>query len=81
MKVIVGSNEVTHVTQAVVESLRSRGHAVSLVGPLAEEVLDAWFATAYCPNPDDDACLAEAERLEDEYRRGAQGRGRRRIPS
>jgi hypothetical protein len=37
IKVIVGSDEATHVTQAAVETLRSRRHAVSLAGPLAEE--------------------------------------------
>ncbi len=36
--------------------------------PLAREILEAWFSTAYQPNPEDDACLAEVERLERDYR-------------
>jgi ribose 5-phosphate isomerase B len=34
----------------------------------AKEVLDAWFETAYQPNETDDACLAQIEALEKEYR-------------
>ncbi len=34
---------------------------------LAREILEAWFSTGYQPNPDDDACLAEVERLERDY--------------
>lgn len=36
--------------------------------PLAGEILEAWFSTTYQPNPEDDACLAEVERLERDYR-------------
>jgi ribose 5-phosphate isomerase B len=35
MKIALGSDERTHVTDAVAEELRSRGHEVSLVGPPA----------------------------------------------
>ena len=31
---------------------------------VAKEILDAWFATAYQPNPTDDACLAMVEEIE-----------------
>lgn len=36
---------------------------------LASEILEAWFATAYRPNPEDDACLDEVRRLENDYRK------------
>ncbi len=36
---------------------------------VAREILDRWFETAYQPNPEDDACLAEVEALERDYRR------------
>lgn len=32
--------------------------------PLAVEILDAWFGTAYQPNPQDDACLRVIEELD-----------------
>ncbi len=35
---------------------------------VAREILDTWFNTAYQPNPTDDACLAEIEQLDKEYR-------------
>jgi ribose 5-phosphate isomerase B len=149
MRVAVGSDEKTGLTDAVVEDLRRRGHAVSLVGPLAgagkawpavarevaeavaggkadegllfcwtgtgvslaankvpgiraalcddaetargarlwnhanvlclslrrtseavaREILEAWFSTAYQPNPDDDSCMADLDALENEYRK------------
>ncbi len=31
---------------------------------IAREILDQWFATAYEPNPGDDACLAQVEDLD-----------------
>ncbi len=31
---------------------------------VAKEILDAWFATTYQPNPTDDACLAMVEALD-----------------
>ncbi len=34
MKIAVGSDERTHLTDAVVEDLRKRGHEVELFGPL-----------------------------------------------
>ncbi len=43
-------------------SLRSTSEVI------AKEILDAWFTTAYQPNPTDDACLAEIEQLDREYR-------------
>ncbi|MEW6566649.1 MAG: RpiB/LacA/LacB family sugar-phosphate isomerase [Chloroflexota bacterium] len=43
-------------------SLRHTSEAV------AKEILEAWFGTSYQPNPEDDACLAEVERLERDYR-------------
>jgi len=36
--------------------------------PVAREILEAWFATAYQPNPTDDACLALIADLEAAYR-------------
>jgi ribose 5-phosphate isomerase B len=39
MKLIVGSDERTHMTDALVEDLRSRGHEVEVIGPLAGEPL------------------------------------------
>jgi len=35
---------------------------------MASEILEVWFATAYRPNPEDDACLDEVRRLENDYR-------------
>jgi ribose 5-phosphate isomerase B len=35
---------------------------------IAKEILEAWFDTAYQPNPTDDACLAEIELLDKKYR-------------
>lgn len=37
MKIAIGSDERTHLTDAVVEELRRRGHEVRLFGPLAED--------------------------------------------
>jgi len=34
---------------------------------MAAEILEAWFATNYKPNPEDDACLAQIDELEKEY--------------
>jgi len=42
-------------------SLRLASEAV------AEEILKAWFSTTYEPNPEDDACLAQIESLEEAY--------------
>jgi len=149
MRIAVGSDEKTRLTDAVLEDLRRRGHDISLVGPLAgeqqawpvvarrvaevvasgeaqegilfcwtgtgvslaankvpgiraalcedaetargarlwnkanvlclslrrtsevmaREILEAWFRTTYQPNPEDDACLDEVERLDRDYRR------------
>lgn len=37
MKIAIGSDEKTHVTTAVIDSVRKRGHEVVLYGPLAGE--------------------------------------------
>lgn len=39
MRIAVGSNGRTHLTEAVVEELRHRGHQVEAIGPLAGEPL------------------------------------------
>jgi ribose 5-phosphate isomerase B len=36
--------------------------------PVAKEILDAWFNTAYQPNPEDDESLRQVEELERAYR-------------
>lgn len=154
MKIAVGSDERTPITDAVVSYLRERGHKVTLYGPLqfaeqywptvarqvaeavaageadegilfcwtgtgvslaankvpgvraalcddaqtargarlwnnanilclsirrtaeavAEEILDSWFGTQYEANEVDDACLAQVEALDAEYR-GARSAG------
>jgi len=35
MKIVIGSDERTHLTDAVVEEVKKRGHEVELIGPLA----------------------------------------------
>ncbi|MFQ5408674.1 MAG: RpiB/LacA/LacB family sugar-phosphate isomerase [Anaerolineales bacterium] len=149
MRIAVGSDERTHLTDAVVAELEKRGHEVELFGPLvndqqywpevarrvaeqvaggrsdegilfcwtgtgvsmaankvpgiraalcddaetargarlwnnanvlclslrrtpeviAREILDAWFGTAYVPNEEDNACLAQVDALEQQYAR------------
>lgn len=44
-------------------SLRLLSEAVT------EEIIEAWFSTAYEPNPEDDACLAQIKEIELEYSR------------
>ncbi len=39
-------------------SLRTTSEAI------AKEILDAWFKTAYAPNPTDDACLEQVNELD-----------------
>jgi ribose 5-phosphate isomerase B len=34
---------------------------------IAQEILDAWFDTAYQPNAEDDSCLAQVEAIERHY--------------
>ncbi|WP_374687539.1 RpiB/LacA/LacB family sugar-phosphate isomerase [Promineifilum sp.] len=34
---------------------------------VAQEILDAWFATAYQPNPTDDEALAQVDAIEQSY--------------
>jgi ribose 5-phosphate isomerase B len=34
---------------------------------VAHEILETWFATSYQANPEDDACLAQVEDLEQDY--------------
>jgi ribose 5-phosphate isomerase B len=34
---------------------------------MVDEILDAWFATTYQSNPEDDACLVQVEALESKY--------------
>lgn len=36
---------------------------------LAKEILEAWFDTAYSPNPEDDACLSHVNKIEQTYSR------------
>ena len=31
---------------------------------ITQEIIEAWFSTAYEPNPEDDACLAQIEEIE-----------------
>lgn len=149
MRIAVGSDERTHLTDTVVEELKKRGHDVELFGPLAgdplpwpdvgqavaervasgqadegilfcwtgtgvsiaankvpgvraalcddpqtaagarkwnkanvlclslrrtsevvaKEILDAWFSTAYEPNPEDDRCIAKIAEIERQYSR------------
>lgn len=45
MKLAIGSDEKTHVTDAVIESVRKRGHEVVVYGPLAGND-DLWPAVA-----------------------------------
>jgi len=151
MKIAVGSDERSHLTDSVVEELKKRGHQVELLGPLAgeavpwpdvaqavaervaegqadegvlfcwtgtgvsiaankvpgvraalcddpetaagarkwndanvlclslrrtpeviaREILDAWFATRYQPNPEDDACIARVAEIERKYSRAS----------
>jgi ribose 5-phosphate isomerase B len=35
---------------------------------VAGEIIQAWFATRYKPNPEDDACLAAVEAIDQAYR-------------
>jgi ribose 5-phosphate isomerase B len=42
-------------------SLRLASEAISM------EIIDAWFGTTYEPNPEDDACLAQLQEIEDEF--------------
>ena len=149
MKLAIGSDEKSHLTQSVIEALKERGHDLQLIGPLdddnlswpqvaravaeavvggkaeegilfcwtgtgvsiatskvpgiraalcvdaetargarlwndanvlclslrllseavTEEIIEAWFSTAYEPNPVDDACLAQIKEIELEYSR------------
>ena len=147
MKIAVGSDERTHLTDSVIELLRKGGHEITLYGPLIEpnvlwpevaksvgedvasgradegllfcwtgtgvtiaankvpgiraalcedaetavgarkwnqanviclslrritearaaEILEAWFSTAYQPNPTDDACISQIVEIERKY--------------
>lgn len=147
MKLAIGSDEQTHLTQRVIETLKEQGHDLLLFGPLddddcpwpqvaravaeavvsgsaeegilfcwtgtgvtiaankvpgiraalctdgetargarlwndanvlclslrllseaiTEEIIEAWFSTAYEPNPEDDACLAQIKKIEIEF--------------
>jgi ribose 5-phosphate isomerase B len=147
MKLAIGSDEQTHLTQRVIEALKERGHDLLVFGPLDDddqpwpqvaravakavvggkaeegilfcwtgtgvsiaankvpgiraalcadaetargarrwndanvlclslrlvsegitmEIIDAWFGTTYEPNPEDDACLAQLQEIEDEF--------------
>lgn len=147
MKLAIGSDEKSHLTQSVIEALKERGHDLQLIGPLdddnlswpqvaravaeavvggkveegilfcwtgtgvsiaaskvpgiraalcadaetargarlwndanvlclslrllseavTEEIIEAWFSTAYEPNPVDDACLAQIKEIELEF--------------
>jgi ribose 5-phosphate isomerase B len=35
--------------------------------PMAKEILEAWLVTKYEPNPQDDACLADLDGIEEKY--------------
>ena len=51
VKIVVGSDERTHLTDSIVEELNKRGHTVELVGPLRGENMlwpDAAQAVAEC---------------------------------
>jgi ribose 5-phosphate isomerase B len=37
--------------------------------PIAKEILEAWFATSYQPNPEDDASLEALAAIEQRYRK------------
>jgi ribose 5-phosphate isomerase B len=39
MKIAIGSDERSHLTDAVVKEIKKRGHEVELIGPLADEKL------------------------------------------
>ena len=39
MKIVVASDEKTHLTDVVIDDLKSRGHEIILLGPLIDEVL------------------------------------------
>ncbi len=147
MKLAIGSDERTHLTDVVIEEVEKRGHQVTLYGPLsgrqaywpevarlvaeqvntggadegilfcwtgtgislaankvpgiraalcadaetargarlwnkanilcmslrttsdviAKEILEAWFATEYRPNEEDDTCLAQVAAIEEKY--------------
>ncbi len=147
MKLAIGSDEKSHLTQSVIEALKERGHDLLVFGPLddddqswpqvardvaeavvggkaeegilfcwtgtgvsiaaskvpgiraalcadsetargarlwndanvlclslrrlseavTEEIIEAWFSTAYEPNPEDDACLAQIKEIENEF--------------
>ena len=147
MKIAIGSDERTHLTDVIIEAVRERGHEIQLFGPLigdkaywpevaqraaesvasgesdegilfcwtgtgislaankvpgiraalcadaetakgarlwnranvlcmslrstaevvAQEILEAWFATEYQPNEVDDSCLAQVAALEEKY--------------
>jgi ribose 5-phosphate isomerase B len=41
MKIVMGSDEKTHLTDVVVDEVRKRGHEVELVGPLQDDSI-AW---------------------------------------
>jgi len=149
MKLAIGSDEKSHLTQSVIEALKERGHDLLLIGPLddvelswpqvaravaeavvggtaeegilfcwtgtgvsiaaskvpgiraslcadaetargarlwndanvlclslrrlseaiTEEIIEAWFSTAYEPNTEDDACMAQIKEIELEYSR------------
>ncbi len=147
MKLAIGSDEQTHLTQCVIEALKEQGHDLLVFGPLKDddqpwpqvartvaeavvggkaeegilfcwtgtgvsiaankvpgiraalcadaetargarrwndanvlclslrmlseaitkEIIDAWFSTAYEPNPEDDSCLVQLQEIEDEF--------------
>jgi ribose 5-phosphate isomerase B len=68
MKLAVGSDERTHVTDAVVDDLRRRGHELILAGPLREE-------SAAGPDPAADYWPAVARRVAEAVAAGAADEG------
>ncbi len=47
MKLAVGSDERTHLTEMVIAWLREHGHTLTLIGPLAEDLMP-WPEVAHC---------------------------------
>jgi len=57
MLLAIGADEKTTLTDNLLSKLEA----------IAAEIIDAWFGTAYEPNPDDDACLRALSALETAY--------------
>lgn len=66
MRIAVGSDERTHLTDAVVQELEKRGHAVELFGPLAKHVGAAQVTAPYWPEVAQQVAEAVAQGKADE---------------